>query len=485
MRICLATRHADRRFTPLALLYLKAALVDHGRVAPDDITILEFSEDSEPAEMAAAMARCAPDVLALSCYVWNVVDLMDAAGRVRAARPAMHVLAGGPEVGPIAEGVLARYPALDVVVTSEGEGPIVALVTRWREGGDIRNVAGVWSRSSDGIREHADAAVVLDLGTLASPHTRGYVSHTDRIVCVETQRGCVFRCSFCFYNKDLSIRNRRFDLARVEAELAYWLQQDIRQLYLMDPVFNLNAARAKDICRFLIAHNHRQIPVHAEIWAEFVDGELAALMRAAHFDFLEVGLQTTDVAALAAVERRLKMQPFLDGVGHLSAHGLAFELQLILGLPGDSLASFRQSIDFAAALEPEYLAAFTLMVLPGTELWRQADALALEFDAQPPYFIRSTPAMPAADLRHGRRMARAVRALWNSRAIRLLSRERGMTFSGLVDAWVQWSDGSALLDDEPSVESGLQGFVADYCRRHDIAPELYLGVTRLELRAEG
>lgn len=80
------------------------------------------------------------------------------------------------------------------------------------------------------------------------PHAPAYATSEKKIVCVETQRGCVFRCNFCFYNKDLSIRNRRFDIERVKREILFWLDRDVIELYLMDPVFNLNAERAKDIC---------------------------------------------------------------------------------------------------------------------------------------------------------------------------------------------------------------------------------------------
>lgn len=480
MRISLATRHADERFTPLALLYLKAALVEHAGIPANDIIILEFPPESSAAEMAAAIARSAPDVLALSCYVWNVIDLMDAARLVVAHHPAAHVVAGGPEVGPIGRQVLERYPFLEVVVKSEGERPLVDLVLGWHSPGARPVVTGIWTRVDGEIRERPDAEIVADLGELASPQMRDDVDYDGRIVCVETQRGCVFRCSFCFYNKDLSIRNRRFDLDRVKAELAFWLDRDITQLYLMDPVFNLNAARAKEICRFLAEHNHRRIPIHAEIWAEFVDDELAALMKAAHFDFLEVGLQTTDVATLATVDRRLKLQPFLDGIAHLRAHDLACEVQLILGLPGDSLASFKDSLNFAAALAPSYLAAFTLMVLPGTELWRQAVSLRLEYQPQPPYFIKSTPHISADQLVHGRRMALAVRGLWNSRTVRLLCREPGTTFADLVEDWAVWIDDRGLVDDAPVAEH-LAAFIDSFCARHGIAPQFYRGAVTIEL----
>ena len=101
--------------------------------------------------------------------------------------------------------------------------------------------------------------------------------------------------------------------------------------------------------------------------------------------FLEVGLQSTDGTALATVERRLRIQRFEEGIAHLKTHGLRFELQLIFGLPGDTLASFRKSLDYASTLDPDFLAVFPLMVLPGTELWRKARAIDLDFDRRPPY----------------------------------------------------------------------------------------------------
>lgn len=479
MRISLVTRHANPTFTPLALLYLKAALVDHADIPPDDITILEFNPDDSAPIIAEAIAASTPDLIALSCYLWNVVDLMAATADVRRLLPAVRVVAGGPEVGPIAADVLARYPCVDVVVKSEGEIPMIDMVRAWRAGGEAGDVAGIWRRDAAGVvHEHPDALILSNLNELASPHDRNYIDPAGKRICVETQRGCVFRCSFCFYNKDLSIRNRRFDLDRVKSEIAYWLERDIKELYLMDPVFNLNAARAKEICRFIAERNHRRIPIHSEVWAEFIDDEMAALMKAAHFDFLEVGLQTTDEAALHVVERRLKMAPFLNGIRALRDHGLRFELQLIAGLPSDTLDSFCTSIDFATKLEPDYLAAFVLLVLPGTELWRQAAALGLEYDATPPYGIRATPTIDADEMAYVRRMGPLVRKLWGSRVMRTLSRERGWSFSRLVRRWMAWETRRDDVSPERIIE-----FIDDHCAGEGIPVEFYAALGQLEAAA--
>jgi len=184
----------------------------------------------------------------------------------------------------------------------------------------------------------------------------------------------------------------------------------------MDPIFNLNAARAKEICRFIAGHNPRRIPIHSEIWAEFVDDELAALMRDAGFHYLEVGLQTTDPTALATTERRLRVERFNEGIAHLQRYRLPFQLQLIYGLPGETRDTFRESLNFAMSLDPPELGVFPLMVLPGTELWRKAAELDLEFDPEPPYHLRSHLSMTADDVQHG---ARVHRGESDGRAIHL------------------------------------------------------------------
>ena len=468
MRICLVTVHCKPAFIPLALLYLKAELVEHEGLRDEDVTILEFGPGASPREIADAVFDSKPDVVALSCYVWNIRTLAAAAEQMKARQPAVTIVAGGPEVGPVATSVLQQHPAVDVVVKSEGETPFCAIVERQRAGAALDDVPGICFRRGRGIVDTGEAPILRDLNVLASPHTARFAASGTRVVCIETQRGCVFRCNFCFYNKDLSIRNRRFDLDRVKREILFWLGRDVAELYLMDPVFNLNAERAKEICRFIAAHNQRAIPVHTEVWAEFIDDELAALMRDAHFKYIEVGLQTTDDNVLATVERRLRLQKFLDGIASLKKYGLPFELQLIYGLPGETRETFRKSLNFAASLDPAVLAVFPLMVLPGTELWRKAEGFELAYDAEPPYYVRSHFSMDEGDIRYGWKVNEALDWLEPFHTIRFLRRERGITYAEVVDEWIA------------SKPASLPAFVERLCAKKAIPPEFYRASASLE-----
>jgi anaerobic magnesium-protoporphyrin IX monomethyl ester cyclase len=479
MRIGLATRHASPHYIPLALLYLKAYLVERQGHPFEDVPILEFDRDCDHERIARDLLAAEPDVLGLSCYVWNVRALLAAARQVKAARPNVRIVIGGPEVGPVARAVLEAHPWVDVVVQSEGEIPFAGVVAAWKAGRGVESVPGIAFREGTRVVENVEAPLLRDLNALPSPHTAQYASGPGRIICIETQRGCVFRCNFCFYNKDLSVRNRRFDIERVKAEILFWLQQEgVRQIYLMDPIFNLDARRAKEICRFIIAHNQRRVPFHSEVWAEFIDEELARLMREAPLT-LEVGLQTTDATALATVERRLRVKPFVDGIRWLKQQGLSFELQLIYGLPGETLASFRQSLNFAMSLDPPDLAVFPLMVLPGTELWQKADGLGLRFDPDPPYYVREHGSMGAADVEFGARMIDAIGHLGHSRTIRFLCREPGLAFDQIVDEWIAWWPNQP--DTEPAMTK-LRRFVEHVCATRGIPPRFYQGFASFEFK---
>ena len=411
MKITLATIHRKPIFTPLALLYLKAYLVERMAYPFDDVAIREFSKDAQPEDVAREILVGGPDVVGLSCYVWNVNTLMAASRWIKEIKPDTRIVLGGPEVGPLATSVLHAHPISMWSSRARGKSLSQRSSRLGRMAATVDRVRGIAFRRAGEIYETGNAPIVKDLNQIPSPHLIRYGDHKGRIICLETQRGCVFRCNFCFYNKDLSIRNRRFDVERVKEEILFWLQQEIAEIYLMDPVFNLNVARAKEICDFVARHNHRKIRFHTEVWAEFIDEELARLFQEGNFRFLEVGLQTTDDTVLAAVERRLKLDQFIEGIGHLKKCNLEFELQLIYGLPGETRASFKRSLDFAASLEPPKLRVFPLMVLPGTELWRKAEALNLNFDSEPPYLIRSHPSMDALDVKYGDKIVQALRYL--------------------------------------------------------------------------
>src|SRR5262249_7048227 len=128
MKITLATVHCKPKFTPLALLYLKAYLVERMAFAFDNVQILEFQRKIKHKHVERLILESKPDVVGLSCYVWNIVTLMAVSRRIKELQPDIKIVLGGPEVGPLASSVLRTHPCIDVVVKSEGEVPFSEIV---------------------------------------------------------------------------------------------------------------------------------------------------------------------------------------------------------------------------------------------------------------------------------------------------------------------------------------------------------------------
>ena len=479
MKICLATRHANASFMPLALLYLKASLVEHGGVDAADVTIAEFDRKASGETIAGVVLATEPDVVGFSCYVWNVVALLDAARRIRLARPQTRIVLGGPEVGPLASAVLERHAWIDVIVRSEGEVPIRDLVRCWRDQGQMAGVLGISYRDGERVVATAEAPIVRDLNRVASPHLANYIDHANRTICLETQRGCVFTCNFCFYNKDYSIRNRRFDLdAREGGTPVLAGAGRVRDLPDGPGVQPQRRARQGDLPLHRRAQRSPDSDPQRDLGGIRRRRDGGAVARA-NFTFIEVGLQTSDHAVLELVERRFKRQQFLEGIGFLKTHQLGFELQLIAGLPGETLETFRTSLNFAASLAPPHLSVFDLMILPGTELWRKADSMGIAFDPEPPYEVRSHATMSAADIARVRDIANMSTRLWDSQTLRLLGRAAGAAYADLVDDWLAWNGGPSTREE---LRERLVAFVTHHCATRQIPEQFFLASAAVELR---
>jgi hypothetical protein len=124
------------------------------------------------------------------------------------------------------------------------------------------------------------------------------------------------------------------------------------------------------------------------------------------------------------------------------------------------------------------LAVYPLMVLPGTELWRKAADLQLVFDPEPPYHVRSHYSMSDADIAYGFRVVRALQDVGDSRALRLLARERGLTYADVLDAWIGWDD--AHPGDETTAYR-LKQFLAEFLEERHIPPAFYTGFASWEI----
>ncbi|MGE5308035.1 MAG: B12-binding domain-containing radical SAM protein [Deltaproteobacteria bacterium] len=445
MNVVLAALNRNTIYTPLALLYLRACISrDRELAGKADVELKEFELSDSCEYIVWEIVRRAPGVVAFSCYLWNISLILRLSAMLKQVLPGAVIVLGGPEVSPRAHEIIAQNPAVDIVIRGEGEFAFVEAVKAIKAGKGLSGIKGLTFRMGRKVIENPERPPIKNLDSIPSVYLDGCTAVAHREACLETQRGCVFGCEFCYYNKGCRTW-RKFGLARVRRELAFLLSQSDVTVYLMDPVFNIDLKRAKEICRFIIERNRHHAPFHTEIQAELVDAELASLLKKADMRYVEVGLQSVDKGVLGRARRPFDRERFVKGFNLLKDAGLVVELQLILGLPGDTLEKFKESLEFALRLDPPVLSVFKLQVLPGTGIRRDAARLGLKFDREPPYEFIESPTMPLADSIHCQKIVNSISLFRRDPSALACCRREGITLVGLIERWLRQMPSDGIL----------------------------------------
>ena len=165
-------------------------------------------------------------------------------------------------------------------------------------------------------------------------------------------------------------------------------------MVLLDPTLN----QRRDFPAFLRllarCNPERQFTYFGELRAEGITPDVARLLREANFTEVEIGLQSIDPQAMELMDRKNNLRAFERGARAMLDLGIKVKVDLIIGLPGDTVDSVRRGLDYihASGLYSE-VQVFNLAILPGTAFRQEARCSGLEFQDRPPYYVLKTPTL--------------------------------------------------------------------------------------------
>lgn len=343
------------------------------------------------------IARGAPEAVGFSVYIWNADLIWRLCRALKAALPGVLIFAGGPEVAFTPEEALTRHPEADYVLSGEGEAVLPGFLAALEAGTDPANAPGVSRRGRS-----TPPPAPMPPSVWPDPWKAGVSGLENRILYVETSRGCPFACKYCL--SSLTGPVRALSAKDAIARLTKLADAGARLIKLVDRTFNFDEARACEIWRGLIEHAQRtqpQITYHFEIGAHLLGERSFEILQSAPVNLFqfEAGIQTTEPGALAASGRGVPfsaLEPPLKRIANLPAVHL--HVDLIAGLPGETFDSFARSFDDAFSVGAQMLQLGFLKLLPGCELRRDADRLGIAYAPDPPYEVTQAPGLDFADL---------------------------------------------------------------------------------------
>jgi radical SAM superfamily enzyme YgiQ (UPF0313 family) len=353
------------------------------------LATLPAQDAADNRSLRALIKDLQPDVLAATCYLWNVERTLRLAALLKRDRPELRILMGGPEVAlrhPLLYG--ARSP-IDVAVIGEGEAVFPAVLSAVRRGTTTALERVGW-RHASGWRWGTRARPVPPLEELVPPAEHA-VNHPDPsgMAYLETNRGCPLHCAFCCYN----LRRRGWSSlppAEVARRIRILKRRGAREIRLVDPTFNAHPQFDAVVAAMAVANRDRRLSYFVELRAETLTDAQAKRLAAAHVTEAEVGVQSTDAAVLAAIHRPTSLAHVARGIACLRRHGIRPTIDFMYGLPHQGLDDLNRSLEWLAHFPDAHPQFLPTLLLPGTELRDRAAEWGLKAQALPPYRVLAT-----------------------------------------------------------------------------------------------
>ena len=416
MKILLAAINAKYIHSNLAVYCLRA-YAEQALVQNVEITIEEYTINQQADEILQDIYKRKPDMLCLSCYIWNLDYVEEIACEVKKVLPGVVLWLGGPEVSYDGQNVLGRLPEVDGVMKGEGEQTLTELIEYYTgaAGKGLSEILGIVYRDEkDKIREN-DWRAVMDLSQIPFVY-ENMADFEHKIIYYESSRGCPFSCSYCLSSIDKCLRFRNIEL--VKKELQFFIDQKVPQVKFVDRTFNCRHDHAMEIWRNIKEHDNGITNFHFEVSADLLNDEELELMSCMRPGLiqLEIGVQSTNPETIREIRRTMKFEKLAGIVKRINSYGNIHQhLDLIAGLPYEDYDSFGASFNDVYALAPEQLQLGFLKVLKGSYMEEQKEAYGLVYKSRPPYEVLYTKWLPYEDTLKLKGIEEMVEVYYNSR----------------------------------------------------------------------
>lgn len=367
--------------TNVAIRYLKANTTY-------ETTLKEFTIKDDENLIYKNLLEDNPEIICFSAYLWNIEIIKSLTRRIKTETSCI-VVWGGPEVSYQTRGLMTSGP-VDFIISQEGEIAFHQLLDALHLQKPYKDIPNLTYRDNQEVFINQPMAVP-NLNALHSPYyfETDYKDIPNRIQYVESSRGCPYRCSYCLASLDKDVRY--FDINRVKNELLHLMKLGAKTFKFLDRTFNLNKKIAIELFDFII-HNHMKNTVFQfEITGDILPFEVIDFINQnapKNLIRFEIGIQSTSEKTNLSVNRHQNTKQLFDLIRYIQKDEIIdLHLDLIAGLPYETLERFKQTFNEVFSLHAKELQLGFLKMLKGTKLRDESKEYGYLYSDSPPYEI--------------------------------------------------------------------------------------------------
>ena len=318
------------------------------------------------------------DILLCSCYVWNWEITKYLASEVKKINPNCTIIFGGAQIPDLAQDFFKQHPYVDIIAHGEGEYILENILTAYLKDKDYSQVKGIETKEfRNQLQER-----INELDNLPSPYLTNtvwdLVEKVDGIRWIvgwETNRGCPYACTFCDWGSATFTKVRKWEESRLFKEIEWFAENKIPYIDCCDANFGIFQERdfriAEKLKEVALKTNYpeRVRPAWAKNSSEKIIPIAKQLQDGGILGAVTLAVQSLDPDTLKIVKRaNIKFDTFSELASTFRKNGIPTYTELIMGMPGETLQSFKDGLDSIAMTKVDTVFIYNCTVLPNAPM---------------------------------------------------------------------------------------------------------------------
>lgn len=420
---------------PLASGYIQAcAQEDEAVAATHTFEIVSSPVTSDRQKLLEELVGRHAHIYTFSCYIWNMKLIRWLLKELKERQPQAHYLLGGPQVMNHASTYLADAPENVYVCNGEGERTSVELLRQLSgPAPDLRQVPGLSFWSGGELVTTEPAPRINNLMEIPSPFLTGvFDGYEFSLGILETNRGCPFRCTFCYWGARTNSKVVKFEEERIRDELT-WISnnrfsglfiadanwgQSPRDVAMTEHIVERKREAGYPLVVYMAAAKNRPERM-AQITEIFVRGGLMVTQP--------ISLQTLNPEVLKLIERdNIREETYVELQRTLREKQISSYVELIWPLPGETFESFKDGLTKLCRSYADTVIVYPQLLLNNTPMYHQRELYGLKTEHVPSdvseaKVVIATNWVSEEQCRDGYWLYNAMHTVYNMRGLFLLS----------------------------------------------------------------